>query len=255
MKLVSRIALVTGGSRGLGKATCIALAQEGAHVVVNYHHHQEEAEGVRKAVEGMGQQAITYQADVSKFTRVQAMVRAIVERFGCIDILVNNAGGGLGFGLKRSISDFSTEEWDQIINVNLKGVFNCCKAVSSQMIKQKKGKIINLSSQAARLGFTRAGIPYAAAKAGILGITRNLARQLAPYQITVNTIAPGYIMTEGQLRQKTQEQIDAIIRKEIPLGRFGTPEEVAAAVVFLASDAANFITGATLDINGGTYFS
>ncbi len=250
MKLLDRIALVTGGSRGIGRATCIAMARQGAHVVVNYHENQAAAEEVQKEIERQGRQAMVYRADVSKLTIVQAMFRSVIERFGRVDILVNNAGGGLGYN--KPIQEISEEDWDRLVDFNLKGVFNCCREASRFMIKQEGGKIINISSQMARRGMSRSSLPYVAAKAGVFGITRNLARQLAPYHITVNTVAPGSIETERHLAEKTPEQRNALI-KEIPLGRTGTPEEVAAAVVFLASDDANFITGAILDINGGTY--
>ncbi len=244
MLVDGKVAIVTGASRGIGRAIAIELAKAGAAVVVNYAGNAAAAQEVKDIITQSGGQAIAVQADVADAEAVKALVKTTIENFGHIDILVNNAG------ITRDIplAMMKEEDWDAVINTNLKGVYNCTKAVLKPMIKQKCGKIINMTSVVGIMG--NAGqANYAAAKAGVIGFTKSMARELAARSITVNAIAPGFITTD--MTAVIPEQAKIELAKKIPLGKLGTPEDVAAAVLFLASESANYITGQTLNIDGG----
>ncbi|MBP2635457.1 MAG: fabG 3 [Firmicutes bacterium] len=244
MHLDGQVAIVTGASRGIGKAVAIALAKVGAKVVINYAGNVQAAEEVRKIIVNAGGQAVTVQADVADSEAVDAMVKTAIDTYGKIDILVNNAGITRDALLMR----MKDEDWDAVINTNLKGIFYCTKAVSKLMMKQRSGKIINMTSVVGIMG--NAGqANYAAAKAGVIGFTKSMAKELAARSITVNAIAPGFIATD--MTHGLTEQVKADLATKIPLNRLGAAEDVAAAVVFLASDSANYITGQTLNVDGG----
>jgi 3-oxoacyl-[acyl-carrier protein] reductase len=246
MTLEGKTALVTGASRGIGRAIAIALAEAGADVAVNYAGSEQAAEEVVRRIESLGRNAIKVQADVSSASQAERMVGQVLERFGKLDILVNNAG----ITRDNLIMRMKEEEFDQVINTNLKGVFNCIKAVTRPMMKQRSGKIINISSVVGALG--NAGqANYAAAKAGVIGLTKAAARELASRGITVNAVAPGFIVTDmtDKLPEETRRQLLA----QIPLARFGQTEEIARVVCFLASDGAAYMTGQTLFVDGGMY--
>lgn len=244
MKLEGKKALVTGASRGIGRAIALALAAEGADVAVNYAGSEAAAKEVAAEIEAMGRKAIVIQADIASNEMSTAMIDKVVEEFGRIDILVNNAGitrDGLLMRMKE-------EDWDAVLNTNLKGVFNCTKAAVKYMMKQKAGKIVSISSVVGLMG--NAGqANYAAAKAGVIGFTKAVAKEVAARGITVNAVAPGFIKTDmtSVLSEKVVENLIA----GIPLNRLGESEDIAKAVVFLVSDDANYITGQTLHVDGG----
>jgi len=244
MRLEGRVALVTGGGRGIGKAIVTAFAREGAKVAINdidLKLAQETANAIRLT----GHEALPIKADTSKSVQVKEMIQKIIKTYERIDILVNNAG----IFSSVAFDDMTEEEWDRVINVNLKGVFLCSQAVIGSMKKQRWGKIVNVASLAAKIGGIFAGPNYAASKAGVICLTKSLAKRLAPYGINVNAVAPGVIETEMTADWPTQVR-ESLLR-QIPLGRFGRPEEVAEVVVFLVSEGASYVTGATIDINGG----
>nr|WP_232199073.1 3-oxoacyl-[acyl-carrier-protein] reductase [Thermosinus carboxydivorans] len=220
------------------------MAKAGAKVVVNYAGNVAAAKEVVDEIVAEGGQAIMVQADVANAEAVEMLVKQTMDAFGRIDILVNNAGITRDSLLMR----MKEEDWDAVINTNLKGIFQCTKAVSRIMMKQKSGKIINMTSVVGIMG--NAGqANYAAAKAGVIGFTKSMAKELAPRGITVNAIAPGFITTD--MTAVLPEQVKAELSSKIPLGRLGTPDDVAAAVLFLASDFANYITGQTINVDGG----
>jgi 3-oxoacyl-[acyl-carrier protein] reductase len=241
-QLQGKVAIVTGASRGIGRATALALAAEGAHVVVNYASSSSAADAVVEEIAAMGGQGIAIAADVSKADQVDALVDATLEKWGRIDVLVNNAGITRDTLLLR----MKPEDWQAVIDLNLTGVFLCTKAVSKIMLKQRSGRIINITSVAGQMG--NAGqANYSAAKAGVIGFTRTIARELAPRGITVNAVAPGFIATDMTADLKA----DGILNL-IPLSRYGQPEEVAGMIQFLAaSPAAAYITGQVLNVDGG----
>ena len=245
MEIKNKVALVTGSSRGIGKAIALRLAKEGANIAINYLKNKEQAENVAKEAEKHGVKAKIYQADVSNYSEVEEMIQKIVNDFGTIHILINNAGI---IPQHFSILDIPVEEWDKILAVNLTGAFNCTKAAIPVMMKNGEGKIINLSSVAGKMGGT-VGPHYAASKAGIIGMTFSLAQELLKYNITVNAIAPGPIETE-MIKSLPEERKKKILSR-VPMGRFGKPEEVAETVVFLIK--CDYITGEVIDINGGYY--
>ncbi len=240
--LDGQIALVTGASRGIGRAVALALAEAGAEVVVNYSSSPDAADAVVSEIKGSGGEAYALQANVADEEAVNGLIKTVIERSGRIDVLVNNAGitrDGLLMRMK-------TEDWQSVINLNLSGVFLCTRAVTRPMLKQKSGRIINITSVVGLMG--NAGQSnYAAAKAGVVGFTRSTAKEMASRGITVNAVAPGFIATD------MTKDLDAEgIFAAIPLGRFGTPEQVAGAVRFLAADpAAAYITGQVLQVDGG----
>lgn len=242
--LEGKIAVVTGASRGIGRAIAIRLAGEGATVVINYNGSKEKAEEVKQEIEGAGGKAAVCQCNVADFHQCQAFIQKVIDEFGRIDILVNNAGITRD-GLLMKMSE---EDFDQVIETNLKGAFHTIRFASRQMLRQKSGRIINLSSVVGVTG--NAGqANYAASKAGVIGLTKSAARELASRGITVNAIAPGFIETDmtSVLSEKVKEGAAA----GIPLGAFGKPEDVAAAAAFLASDEAGYITGQVLHVDGG----
>lgn len=244
MLLVEKTALVTGASRGIGRAAALELAKAGAKVAVNFAGNRAAAEEVVSLIEAAGGQAMLVQADVGNAADVEAMVKTVVERFGKIDILVNNAG----ITRDNLIMRMKEEDWDAVIHTNLKGIFNCTKVVSKLMMKQRYGRIINMASVVGVMG--NAGqANYAAAKAGVIGFTKSMAKELASRNITVNAVAPGYISTDMTASLPEQAKLD--LQSQIPLQRLGTPEDVAAAVLFLVSPGADYITGQTLHVDGG----
>ena len=244
MLLDGKVALVTGASRGIGRAIALRLAREGAKVAINYAGSTAKAEAVKTEIEQNGGEAILVQADVSDSASVDAMVAKVIEAFGQIDILVNNAGITRD-GLMMRMKD---EDFDAVINTNLKGVFYCTKVVSKLMMKKRSGRIINMASVVGLMG--NAGqTNYAAAKAGVIGFSKSAAKELASRGITVNMVAPGFIATDmtAEMKDKAKEMTLA----GIPLKRMGEPEDVANAVLFLASDNASYITGQTINVDGG----
>ena len=244
MDLSGKSAIVTGASRGIGRAIAIDLAKRGASVVVNYNASEAAAQEVVQAIEAAGGKAVAIKADISKMEDATALVKAATDALGKVDILVNNAGTTRDTLLMTMKED----DWDTVIDTDLKSVFNCSKAVVRQMIRQRSGRIINITSVVAMAG--QAGqTNYAAAKAGVIGFTKSLAKEVGSRNITVNAVAPGFVPT-ALTNVLTDEQKDAAI-KLTPLGRFGKPEEVAYAVSFLASEEAAFITGAVLSVDGG----
>ncbi|MGE7689225.1 3-oxoacyl-[acyl-carrier-protein] reductase [Lysinibacillus sp. NPDC097214] len=243
-KLEGKVAVVTGASRGIGRAIALKLANEGAKVVVNYSGSQAKAEEVVATIQENGGEAIAVQASVSKTEEVTALMDAAVKTFGSLDILVNNAGITRDNLLMRMKED----EWDDVLDTNLKGVFLCTKAVTRQMMKQRAGRIINISSIVGVAG--NAGqANYVAAKAGVIGLTKTTAKELASRNILVNAIAPGFIETE--MTEQLPEDLKQGMLTQIPLAKLGQPEDIAKAVAFLASDDANYMTGQTLHIDGG----
>jgi 3-oxoacyl-[acyl-carrier protein] reductase len=243
-KLEGKVAVVTGASRGIGRAIALKLANEGAKVVVNYSGSQAKAEEVVAIIQDNGGEAIAVQASVSKTEEVTALMDVAVKTFGSLDILVNNAGITRDNLLMRMKED----EWDDVLDTNLKGVFLCTKAVTRQMMKQRAGRIINISSIVGVAG--NAGqANYVAAKAGVIGLTKTTAKELASRNILVNAIAPGFIETE--MTEQLPEDIKQGMLTQIPLAKLGQPEDIAKAVAFLASEDANYMTGQTLHIDGG----
>lgn len=245
-KLDGKTAVVTGASRGIGRAIALQLASEGANVVVNFSGSEQKAQQVVEEITSLGVKAIAVQANVSDSESVQNLMNAALEQFGSIDILVNNAG----ITRDNLIMRMKEEEWDDVINTNLKGVFLCTKAVTRQMMKQCSGRIINITSIVGVMG--NAGqANYVAAKAGVIGLTKTTARELASRNILVNAIAPGFITTE--MTDALPEEIKSSMLAQIPLGSLGEPEHIAKAVVFLASEDSNYMTGQTLHIDGGMH--
>jgi len=242
-RLEGQVAIVTGASRGIGRAVAIALATEGAKVVVNYAKSSQAADAVVAEIEGMGSEAIALQADVAQTDQVDALFSAVLEQWGRIDILVNNAGITRDTLLIR----MKLEDWQAVIDLNLTGVFLCTKAASKVMLKQRSGRIINLTSVVGEMG--NAGqANYSASKAGVIGFTKAIAKELASRGITVNAVAPGFITTDMTADIKNGEEV----LKMIPLGRYGQPDEVAGLIRFLAADAAAaYITGQVINVDGG----
>ena len=241
---MTKTAVVTGASRGIGRAIALKLAQDSANVVVNYSGSQAKAEEVVAEIKALGQQAIAVQANVADADEVKALMGAAMDAFGSIDILVNNAGITRDNLLMRMKED----EWDSVMATNLKGVFLCTKAVARQMMKQRAGRIINVASIVGVAG--NAGqANYVAAKAGVIGLTKTTAKELAARNILVNAVAPGFIATD-MTEELPQDVKDAMLT-QIPLAKLGQPEDVANVVAFLASEGANYMTGQTLHIDGG----
>ncbi|WP_206811772.1 3-oxoacyl-[acyl-carrier-protein] reductase [Paradesulfitobacterium ferrireducens] len=244
MILNDSVAIVTGGARGIGRAIALELARAGAKVVVNYAGRADKAEETVQLIREAGSDALAVQADVSQAAEVERLLKTATEAFGKVDILVNNAG----ITRDNLILRMKEADWDAVLDTNLKGMFLCTKAVSKGMLKQRSGVIINISSVVGLSG--NAGqANYAAAKAGVLGFTKSMAKELAPRGIRVNAVAPGYIMTD--MTETLAEEVKNQILGGIPLSRIGNPAEVAQAVLFLASPAASYITGQTLCVDGG----
>lgn len=242
--LEGKIALVTGAAKGIGRAIALALAAEGATVVVNYNGSKERAEQVVEEIKALGSDGMTYQCNVADTQAADAMIKEVIKTYGRLDILVNNAG----ITRDNLIMKMSEEDFDAVINANLKGCFNTIKAVSRQMLKQRSGRIINITSVSGILG--NAGqANYAASKAGIIGLTKTMARELASRGITVNGIAPGFVDTD--MTQVLSDSVKEAATAQIPLGRFGKPEDIANMAAYLASDKAAYITGQIISVDGG----
>ena len=244
MRLEGKTALVTGASRGIGREIALALAKEGANVVVNYSGSQDKANEVANEISAMGREAFVYQCNVADSENVQTMVKETINKFGKLDILVNNAGITRDNLLMRMKED----EWDDVININLKGVFLCTKAVSRQMMRQRSGRIINIASIVGVMG-NPGQANYVAAKAGVIGLTKTTARELATRGITVNAVAPGFITTD--MTDQLSDEVKEAMLKQIPLGRFGDAKDIANVALFLASADADYITGQTFHVDGG----
>ena len=244
MLLNNSVAIVTGGSRGIGRGICLELARAGAKVVVNYAGHAEKAEETVRLIQEIGGNAIAVQGDVSKKEDVARLISTTLETYDKIDILVNNAGITRDTLLLR----MKESDWDAVLDTNLKGVFLCTKEVAKPMMKQRKGIIINISSVVGLTG--NAGqANYASAKAGVIGFTKSIAKELASRGIRVNAVAPGYIQTD--MTEAMADGVKEQILGHIPLGRMGTAEDIAQTVLFLASPAASYITGQTISVDGG----
>ncbi len=244
LSLENKVALVTGGSRGIGRAIALEFAARGAAVVVNYNKSPESAEEVVKQIQSTGGKAAAHQADVSDFKQAEALVKFAVETFGDLSILVNNAG----ITRDQLIMMMPESDWDAVINTNLKSTFNCSKAAVKHMMRKRVGRIINMASVAGQMG-NPGQTNYSASKGGQIAFTKALAREVAARNITVNAIAPGFVDTEI-LDAMTPETLAAAL-KMVPLGRKGKPEEIAFAAAFLASDEAAYITGQVLGVDGG----
>ncbi len=246
MKLQNKVAIVTGGSRGIGRGICLVLAREGVKVVVNYANHSQPAEEVVSAIRQAGGAALACKADVGKADDARRLVETAVANFGGLDILVNNAG----VATNAFVVDMTEEEWDCVLDTNLKGPFLCARAALPHLIKQKSGNIINIASLVARQGsFQHAH--YAASKAGLIALTQSLAKEVGQYGIRVNAISPGRIESDMEPQRSARMRGQWI--SETPLGRLGTPGDIAQVVAFLSTDAASFITGETLNVNGGIW--
>ncbi|MDR7236251.1 3-oxoacyl-[acyl-carrier-protein] reductase [Neobacillus drentensis] len=244
MNLEGKSALVTGASRGIGREIALELARQGANVAVNFSGSEAKANEVVDEIKTLGREAFAVKCDVSNSEEVAAMVKGTIDTFGKLDILVNNAGITKDNLLMR----MKEEEWDDVININLKGVFLCTKAVTRQMMKQRVGRIINIASVVGVSG-NPGQANYVAAKAGVIGLTKTTAKELASRNITVNAIAPGFITTD--MTDKLSEEVKTEMLKQIPLARLGEPKDIAKMTAFLASDDSSYITGQTLHINGG----
>ena len=242
--LSGKVAFVTGASRGIGRATALRLAADGAKVALNFASNSTKAEAVKAEIEAAGGTAMLVQGDVADFATVVELVKKVVDEWGRIDILINNAG----ITRDNLLLKMSEDDFDKVISTNLKGVFNCTKAVTKLMMKQRGGQIVNMSSVVGLKGnISQAN--YAAAKAGIIGFTKSAARELASRGVTVNAVAPGLINTD--MTAALSEKVKEVMLQEIPAGRMGTPEDVANAVAFLVSDEAAYITGQVLSVDGG----
>ena len=246
MELRNHVALVTGAGRGIGQAIALRLAKEGASVIVNDIDAKSARDTVSR-IEEIGNQAISFQADVSNSEEIRSMVEEVIQRFGTVDILVNNAGIG---GSSCLAKDIPEEIWNRVLGINLTGVFNCCQAVIPFMIGKRWGKIVNIASLAARRMSKLGGADYTASKYGIVGFSHHLAFEMAAYGINVNVVCPGATLTP-LVESNTTEEFRAEIGEQIPLGRWITPDDLAEAVLFLVSYRSNMLTGVVLDVDGG----
>lgn len=244
MFLEDKIAIVTGASRGIGKAIALKLAQKGANVIVNFAGNSQAAEEVVNKINELGRQAYSFKANIANEAEVKEMIDFTLEKFGKIDILVNNAGITKDTILLRMKED----DWDDVMETNLKGTFLCTKAVARPMMKKRSGRIVNISSVVGFTGNLGQG-NYTAAKAGMIGFTKTVAKELASRGITVNAVAPGFIQTD--MTDSLSDDIKQSIFEQIPMGKLGNVDDIAEAVLFLVSDGANYITGQTIHVNGG----
>jgi len=251
MRFDGKVAIVTGSSDGIGKAIALTLAQEGAQVVLNARG-TERLESARVAVRAVGKPPLVVAGDVSQPVSAQRLVEEATQSFGQIHILVNNAGGGTNL---RFLEDVTEEDWDHVVDANLKSAFLCCKNVAPLMKQQRYGRIVSVSSIAGRNVSRLSGPQYSSAKAGLLGLTRHLAQDLGPFGITVNAVAPGPTLVDRVAKKWAQrsEEDRTKILGNIPLGRLAQPDEIAKVVAFLASDDATYVTGVTVDVNGGSF--
>ena len=247
--LHGKVALVTGASSGIGRATAEMLAANGASVTINFHRNEAGAAAARDEIKSKGGSAIAVQADVTRTTEVESLVERTVAEFGPIDILVNNAGSLIE---RLKILELTEERWDEVIDLNLKSAFLCSKAVAGSMMERKTGAIVNVSSIAGRTGGALGSIHYSTAKGGLITFTKGLAKELAPFEVRVNAVSPGVIDTRYHETFSTPEMIKSYV-SGIPLGRLGRPEEVADVICFLASNAASYLSGETIEINGGMF--
>jgi 3-oxoacyl-[acyl-carrier protein] reductase len=244
MNLLGKTAIVTGGTRGIGRAIALTLAAQGANIIINYTSNAQKAEEVVQQIKERGGNAIAVKGNVSKYDEVQNMIAVAEKHFSSIDILVNNAG----ITKDTLLMKMKEEDWDQVIAVNLKGAYNCTKAVIRKMMKQKCGKIINLASVVGITGNVGQA-NYAASKAGVIGFTKSVAREVATRGINVNAIAPGYIQTD--MTDILSDEVKEVIKNQIPMKRLGRPEDVANIVAFLCSEEADYITGQIIHVDGG----
>lgn len=246
MKLEGRTALVTGASRGIGRAIALALAEEGADVAINYVSNEAAADAVVEEIQALGRKGMLARADVGDFPDTYAMAHSVLKEFGHIDILVNNAG----VTSDKTFVNMDHSTWRKVLAINLDGVFNCTKVCIDQMVEQNYGRVVNITSVIGQIGnFGQAN--YAASKAGVAAMTKTLAKELASKGITVNAVAPGFIETE--MVSSIPENIQDRLLSQIPLRRFGKAEEVAQMVVFLCSPEGDYVTGAELEVNGGLF--
>jgi len=246
MKLEGKNAVVTGGGRGVGRALCIAFAKEGANVVVNYAGNEKAAKEVVGMVEALGRKAVAVQGDVAKWEDAQKIIDACVQTFGAIHVLINNAG----ISKPAMLHKLTDELWDEVVNVQMKGPWHCIKAASKYFMEQKYGRIVNVTSVAGIVG-TTGQIHYAAAKGGVVTLTKSAARELARYNVTANVISLGIVTTEMTANLQKDEKLKEIYLRRILLNKYAEPEDVAPAFVFLASDDARYITGQLLCVDGG----
>ena len=247
LDLSGRVALITGASSGIGAATAVVLADLGARVAIGYQHNEGGAEQARSKIEGAGGEAIAVRADVMKADEIRSLVDSVTRQLGPIDILINNAGSLMG---RMRILEVREETWDEIQDLNLKSAVLCSQAVAGSMIERKRGAIVNVSSIAGRNGGGPGAGAYASAKAGLIAFTKSLAKELAPHGVRVNAVSPGVIDTPFHERFSTPEMMRNFVTA-IPLGRVGTPLECANVVAFLVSDAASYVVGETIEVNGG----
>lgn len=247
--LTGKVAIITGAASGIGSATALALAECGAAVTINYRRNESGAELLRKQIVFSGGRAIAVQADVTRAADVEALVKRTTEEFGPVDILVNNAGSLIE---RLRILDLTEQRWDEVMDLNLKSAFLCTKAVVASMMERKTGAIINLSSIAGRNGGALGSIHYSTAKGGLITFTKGLAKELAQYGVRVNAVSPGVIDTPYHEQFSSPEMMKGYVNS-IPLGRVGKPDEVAKVIAFLASDAASYLAGETIEINGGMF--
>ncbi|CAC8808673.1 3-oxoacyl-[acyl-carrier protein] reductase [Staphylococcus aureus] len=243
---MTKSALVTGASRGIGRSIALQLAEEGYNVAVNYAGSKEKAEAVVEEIKAKGVDSFAIQANVADADEVKAMIKEVVSQFGSLDVLVNNAGITRDNLLMR----MKEQEWDDVIDTNLKGVFNCIQKATPQMLRQRSGAIINLSSVVGTVG-NPGQANYVATKAGVIGLTKSAARELASRGITVNAVAPGFIVSD--MTDALSDELKEQMLTQIPLARFGQDTDIANTVAFLASDKAKYITGQTIHVNGGMY--
>jgi len=246
MRLKDKNTVVTGSSRGVGKAVALGFAKEGANVTINYTSNEQAANEVVEEITSMGRKAIAVKADVAQKTEAEKLINMAIETFGRLDALVNNAG----FTRPAMMLKMSEEQWDQVIDIHLKGAFLCAQAAGKHMKEQKSGKIINVMSVAGLVG-TVGQINYSAAKGGILSMTKSIARELAPYNICANVISLGIVATDMTEKIRTDEKLKEIYMNRILLKRFAEPDDIAPAFSFLASDESNYITGQLLCVDGG----